>query len=353
MSEQKSLPRLFPGDRLGRYAVRRLLGRGRHAEVYQAFHPDFKRDVAVRILISHPAPPPDLVAAFEQDVKAIIELKHPNIMRVYESGFEAGFLFTVMELVEGTSLRDLLSKHPTGLTREETMRTFRQLVSAVSCAHDQAVIHENIKPDNVLIDSSQRPVLTDFTIPCLRQAQRAVTKGGAATAAYLAPEQVSQQITSPQSDIYSLGILLYEMVTGDVPFRGTSYESVVQQHLVAAPTPPGQIAINLDPRLENLILTALSKKPAERYATTSDMLAALENEEIGTRYETISLQRSDILAIQKRRSEIIRFQQSRVDDPFKNMTPLARLQSLDPTWLIAWGLIAVVVILVLAGIILL
>ena len=353
MSEQKSLPRLSPGDRLGRYAIRRLLGRGKHAEVYQAFHPDFRRDVAVKIVTSQPAPRPELVADFERDVKAVIELKHPNIMRVYESGFEAGFLFIVMELVEGTSLRDVLSKHPTGLTRDETMRVFSQLVSAVACAHDQGVIHENIKPDNVLLDSNQRPVLTDFTLPCLRRTEYAITSGGAGTAAYLAPEQAAQQLTSPQSDIYSLGVLLYEMVTGDVPFRGASYEHVVRQHQETAPTPPGQISMNLDPRLEHVILSALSKKPAERYASAREMLTALENEEIGNRYETVALHREDIPAIQKRRSEIIRFQQSRMDEPVESLPSVPWLRTLDRDWLIAGGMVAVAVILALALIILL
>ncbi len=350
MSEQKSLPRLSPGDRLGRYSIRRLLGRSKKAEVYQAFHPDFKRDVAVKIFISHPNPPLELAAAFGRDVQAILKLKHPNIMRVYESDFEAGFLFIVMELVESTSLRDLLSTHPTGLMRDETMRIFSQLVSAVACAHDQGVVHENIKPDNVLLDSGQRPVLTDFTLPCLRQ-EFATMSGGAGTAAYLAPEQIRHVIT-PQSDIYSLGVLLYEMVTGDVPFRGSSLEDVIRQHQEVDPTPPGQISINLDPRLESVILTALSKKPSERYASAREMLAALENEEIGNRYETVALHREDIPAIQKRRSEIIRFQQSRTDEPVETMPVLSRLRTADFVWLVAGGVIAAAIILVLALIIL-
>jgi serine/threonine protein kinase len=339
MTENKPQPQVVFGSKLGAYTLRTFLGRGRDTEVYRAYSPELKRDVALKIY--HPDLEHFTSAQFKKEMSTIAALKHPNIMRIYDFGIEGELYYIVMEKIEGTGLRDLLSAHPTGLERDETLRIFDQLASAVGCAHDQNVVHGNLKPDNVLLDRSQRPVLTDFNIPCLRECGDAFRSS---TPAYLAPEQITSNTVQPQSDIYTLGILLYEMVTGDVPFTGGTYEQIVSQHQSIPPRPPSQITIGLDPRIERAILKALSKDPAERYPSARDMLDVMENEESVDRFQTVSLTREQV---QKRRSEIRHFQQSRLDEPIEEKRRLSVLSGKLPLVIAGIVLLAVVVILII------
>jgi serine/threonine protein kinase len=338
MSENKSP--LMPGAKLGSYTLGALLGRGRNTEVYRASSPDLKHDAALKVY----AADNDRLssAAFKNEVRTIAALKHPNIMRLYDYGTEGSRYYIVMELIDGTGLRDLISAHPTGLERAETMRIFSQLASAVACAHDQKVVHGNIKADNVLLDHSQRPVLTDFNIPCLRECGDAFR---ANTPAYIAPEQVTGDPAIPQSDIYALGILLYEMVSGDVPFKSTNYEELIAQHRTTPPKPPGQIVVGLDPRIEEAVLKALSKDPAERYGSAREMLSAIESQESANQYQTVSFTREQV---HKRRSEIKRFQESRLDDPPAETRPALPVLPVPPNRLplIIGGIVLLVMALI-------
>jgi serine/threonine-protein kinase len=309
MSENKPLLLLAPGDRIGSYSIRALIGRGKNTAVYRAYHPEQKREVAVKVLRSGVSQTPEVIAQFNRDVEALSVLKHPNIMRVLDHGIEAGTYYLVMELVEGTNLRDTISTHLTGLGLEETQRIFGQLASAIATAHDQNVIHGNIKPDNVLLDKTQRPVLTDFTLACLGYAPS--REEGAVAANYLAPEQFGQKNATPASDIYALGILLYEILTGVVPFKGDTFDAVAVQHQTATPISPTQLRVDLDPRTSQAVLKALSKNPTERFASARDMLSAMKSDEVRSRYETVNLTR-DSLPVQKSRAEIADFQRSRV-----------------------------------------
>jgi eukaryotic-like serine/threonine-protein kinase len=313
MSETQLPSPLSPGYRLEKYTITQLLGRGRTTEVYRATHPELEQPVAIKLYHPVPGRETDIAVQFLSQAETIAALKHPNIIRILGFGLHRQAAYIVMELIEGTRLRDTISAHPTGLTREDTMRIFSQIASAVAYAHDQGIVHGNIKPDDVLLDSKQRPVLIDFNIPCL-----AIPFGSANSPtrnpAYLSPQQLSQQPTHPADDIYALGILLYEMITGDVPFRGKTFEEVVEQHLHTPPTPPSKISIGLDPRLEQVVLKALSKDPADRHASARDMITEMENE-ASTGYETLTLDRNSAELVRKRRSEIARFNESRVDEP--------------------------------------
>ncbi len=347
MSYVPASSRLGPGDRLGKFTIRNLIGRGKGTEVYRASHSDFRHDTAIKCYQLDIAANSDIAAQFERDVRAIAALRHPNLMRVYEAGTDGSRQYIVMELIEGKTLRDLLSTHPTGLERDETVRIFSQIASAIATAHDQNIVHGNIKPDNVLVDQNQRPVLTDFSLPCLRQhAQRDNSTEPTGAPTYMAPEQISAHEVNVSSDIYALGILLYEMVTGEVPFSGDTPENVVQQQLYADPIPPGQIAVGLDPRLDFVILKALSKEPADRFDSARDMLAALESAELGERYETLNLRRDDIVDFQKRRSEIVNFQRSRMVVPEEQKAPEPMLRNAALA-LIGLGVVLTVILLVI------
>lgn len=321
MSDNK--PQVKIGEQIGPCIVRELLGRGRNTAVYRAFYPALKQEVALKILQSSTTPTAEMAVCFKDDMQPIAQLKHPNIMRIFDVGSsENQYYYIIMELVEGTGLRDLISTHLTGLGRDEYMRIFSQLASAVATAHDQNVVHGNLKPDNVLLDVSLRPVLTDFSIPCLQEHRS--DRGWLGAPAYLAPEQAASGQAMIESDIYALGILLYEMVTGDVPFKGGSYEAIIQQHQHDDPTPPSQIKVGLDPRIERVILNALNKAPMARYSSARAMLVALENEDVKSQFSTVSLNRKDMPDIKKRQSEIRRFEQARLDDQPSNPRPSSR-----------------------------
>jgi serine/threonine-protein kinase len=331
---------LKPSQQIGPCIVRDFIGRGKDTEVYRAFYPDLKQEVALKILHSKAGSPEKMAACFRQDMQPIADLKHPNIMRVFGFGVAEGRYYIIMELIEGTGLRDLISAHPTGLDRDETMRIFSQLASAVATAHDLHVVHGNIKPDNVLLDPKQRPVLTDFSIPCLQEHRSDL--GWTSTPAYLAPEQITASRAMPESDIYALGILLYEMVTGDVPFKGTAQE-VSDQHKTAQPVPPGEINVSLDPRIDRAIMKALDKLPMSRYSSARVMLAALESQEVKDQFSTVSLSRKDMEEPRRRASEIKRFQQARLDDTETESVSIT--ESSSTMWMGAALIIAVVIML--------
>jgi len=347
MSTGRSSSHLTPGDRLGNYTIRELIGRGRDTEIYRAYHPEFKRDVALKVFRTDLPRSAETTAQFQKDTAALIALRHPNIMRVYESGVIRDSYYIVMELVEGTSLRDVLSTHLTGLNREETVRLFTQIASGVATAHDQGVVHGNIKPDNVLLDIYQRPVLTDFTLPNLHEPPQDANS----PAAYLSPEQAVRHIPTPESDIYALGILLYEMVTGDVPFKGPTRESVIRQHQSVDPVAPSQIIVGLDPRIDSVVLKALSKNPSERFASARDMVNALESEEAVTQFETLNLDRKTVPQTHHRRSDIARFEKSRVVEPGEGSRPLTR-QHMPWTVLAVTGIALLLIIVVALAVIL-
>jgi serine/threonine-protein kinase len=178
--------------------------------------------------------------------------------------------------------------------------------------HEQGIVHGDFKPDNVLINSNQRPVIAGFRLSCLADD---IVSAIDSSPAYLTPEQIRGEPVTPASDIYSLGILLYEMVTGDVPFRGETREMIVEQHLTADPLPPGQISMGLDPRIERVTLTALKKDPRARFSSVRAMLTELQQQTSSSPYETLALDRATAEEVRKRRSEIARFQRSRVDLP--------------------------------------
>lgn len=347
MSENKLLSQVVSGDRLGNCTILGLVGRGRKTEVYRAYSPELKRDVAIKIFHPDPSQVAELAASFRQETQAISAVKHPNILRLYNSGVEGDKYFIVMELIEGTTLRDILSTHPTGLNRDETLRVFGQLASAVASAHDQKVVHGNIKPDNVLLDKSQRPVLVDFGIRCLRD--QTPGSGGPSAAAYLTPEQGDP---TPKSDIYALGILLYEMATNALPFKGNSYEAVMAQHQYAPVPSPSLINVNVDPRIEQTILKALSKDPAQRFESAREMIHDLESEEVRVQYETVNLTRDSIPQVQKSHSEITRFQRSRMMGPEEQTGIASVLTQPSPLVMLMAVGAAIVILVVLAALLL-
>ncbi len=247
------------------------------AEVYQALNPDLNQDIAIKVLHPHIVDTEAAVARFRREAQAIAALTHPNIIRVYDFDTTGGIYYMVMELIDGPTLHTVIAQHPEGLPRDLALQIFRQLADAVAYAHERGTVHRDIKPGNVLMAGGIRPVLTDFGLAQIVGGSRLTASGvSAGTPAYMSPEQASGDEIKAESDIYSLGIILYEMITGQVPFKGDSFATVMLKHIQEPPPPPSSIITDLDPTIEQVIMRALEKAPADRFHSARDMVYTLD-----------------------------------------------------------------------------
>ncbi len=262
-----------PGAALGgRYRIEGELGRGAMGVVYRARDLELGRDVAVKVLPGD-ALGSEARARLLREARAAAQLNHRNIVAVYDVGEEAGAPFIVMELVEGTNLRGAGT-----LSLAEVVTLARQLCEALEHAHAHGVIHRDLKPENVLLArGGEGPVakLADLGVAATGHAR--LTEEGAivGTAAYLAPEQALGRPVDGRSDLYALGVVLYELVAGRLPFAGEDALVVISQHLHAPVTPPRAFRADLPPALEAIILRLLAKDPAQRFAGARELAAAL------------------------------------------------------------------------------
>ncbi len=278
-SANPSFSYLTPGYKLGKYEIKRLVGHGGMAEVYRALNPDLNQDVAIKVLHPHVIDNEAAVARFRREAQAIAALSHPNIIRVFDFDTINGVNFMVMELIEGPALNSVIARYPHGMPLDTALSIFRQLADAVGYAHERGTIHRDIKPGNVLMANGTRPVLTDFGLAHILGTDRLTASGmSSGTPAYMSPEQASGEEIQPQSDIYSLCIMFYEMITGEVPFKGSSLATVMLKHIQETPTPPSSIVEDLDPRVERVIMRGLQKQPTTRFHSTRDMVDQLFGE---------------------------------------------------------------------------
>jgi serine/threonine-protein kinase len=272
MSEKKTLSYFPPGSKISKYEIKALLGRGAMAEVYRAVNPALNQDVAIKVLNPATMEEDKSAERFKREAQAVARLTHPNIVRVFDFDIHESVYFMVMEVLEGSTLRDLIMQYKDGMPQERIFDIFKQIAGAVDYAHELGVIHRDIKPSNVVM-VGDRAVLTDFGLAKLSgQAQLTATGVSSGTPAYMAPEQATGEEITPRTDIYALGVMLYEMVTGDVPFKGDTYARILIQHLQSLPPMPSTIIKDIDPALEAVILRALSKDPKLRYRTASQMV---------------------------------------------------------------------------------
>ncbi len=271
---------LKAGDKLGKFELKALLGRGGMAEVYRAYHPNLERDVAIKVLHPGALDAPESVARFKREARAIAALSHPNILRVFDFDEHEGMHYMVMELIEGPTLEDVLEQarhRPTGrLSLEEVMNYFTQLTAAVDYAHQQGITHRDLKPSNAMITLDGRLVLTDFGLARLLGGQKLTASHAiSGTPAYMSPEQAHGSEVTPRVDIYALGVILYQMVVGDVPFHGDSFTAVLFKHLQEMPPLPSSQVENLPPIFDRVILKAMEKDPHKRFASAGEMVEAL------------------------------------------------------------------------------
>jgi serine/threonine protein kinase len=266
------------GRMLGPYRIINQIGQGGMATVYKAYQPSVDREVAIKVLPSQLAGSPEFATRFQQEARIIAKLEHPHILPVFDYGESDGIAYFVMRYMDAGTLKDkMVEGRP--LPLHEIDRLFTQLAEALSYAHSRGVIHRDLKPANVLIDAHGNVFLTDFGIAkLLESASPRLTQTDAimGTPAYISPEQAQGQTVDQRSDIYSLGIILYEMVTGSVPFTAETPLAVLFKHISDPLPPPSVLKPDVPPEIEKVILRALAKDPRDRFATAAEFVAAWE-----------------------------------------------------------------------------
>ena len=268
------------GQQLGKYELLDRLARGGMAEIYKALQPGIERTVVIKVLHGHLVETDNFVARFQREARAIGRLQHPHIVRIIDVGVERDVYYTVMDYVQGGTLGDYL-KDRKRVPPDEALRFVAQLTDALCYAHREGIVHRDIKPANILFvdESYSQVVLTDFGLARLRDdsaSSLTITGALVGTPTYMSPEAVQGEQCDGRADIYSLGVVLYEMVTGKPPYTAnTPYSMMIKQTNEPLPSPRA-----LNPALpvvvEELLMKALAKDPNDRYQNAEEFARAIQ-----------------------------------------------------------------------------
>src|ERR1700730_11446165 len=278
-------------ERLGKYELLERLGRGGMGEVWKAQDTGLRRYVAIKLLQADLQANPDFVTRFMREARLVASLQHPNIIQIHDFQLTdtqgtSVKAFMVMEYMEGGTLADYIAKTVRkGLfpPASDIVSLFTAIGLALDYAHQKGMIHRDIKPENILLDKSRGtgkapgvPILTDFGIARLQgTSDSTLTRAWLGTPRYLSPEQAESHSIDKRSDLYSLGIVLYEILTGITPFRGDNPFAIMMQHVHEQPPPPALINSNVTPALSAVVLRSIAKDPAARYPSATAMALEL------------------------------------------------------------------------------
>jgi serine/threonine-protein kinase len=261
----------------GRYRVISRLGSGGMADVYLAQDQLLGREVAVKVLHHHFAEDHEFVERFRREASSAAALSHPNIVGIFDRGEWNGTYYIAMEYVAGRSLKTIVREQGP-LDPALAIDIVIQILRAARSAHRRGVIHRDLKPHNVILDEEGRARVTDFGIARAGASDMTLTGSIMGTAQYLSPEQAQGFAVSATSDLYSIGVILYELLTGVVPFEGESAVAIAFKQVSAEPRPPSELNPSLPPSLDAVVLRALAKDPAQRYGDADELIAALQHE---------------------------------------------------------------------------
>lgn len=334
-------------QKIGRYEIKSELGRGGMATVYRAYDPLFEREVALKVLPREMLHDPQFRVRFEREAKTIAALEHPAIVPVYDVGEEDGQPYFVMRYMTGGSLQERIAQGP--LSLHETARIFTKLAPALDEAHLKGIVHRDLKPGNILFDRTGEPYISDFGIAKITQAQGATVTGGAiiGTPAYMSPEQAQGEQVDGRSDIYALGVILYEMLSGVQPYQATTPMAVVVKHL----TDPIPHILDSNPNLpvdiEPIIEKAMAKNRDERFGAAAELAYAVDEVARGASgqdaIKTASMRATQVAAAKTR---LAAAKTKVVEKAAASGQPPAPAKSGPSAW---WFIAPVIVILVLAG----
>ena len=264
------------GKQFGPYLIEAPIGEGGMAAVYKAYQASMERYVAVKVLPRHLAESDEFIARFQREARMLAQLQHPHILPVFDYGQADGYTYIVMPFVQSGTLDKLLKTQRMSLL--EIRRTMTQLGDALGYAHARGMIHRDVKPANVLIDERGNCLLTDFGLARMTQTTGKLTSDGAVmgTPAYMSPEQGSGAPLDGRSDIYSLGIIFYEMITGQVPYSAETPVAIVFKHIQDPLPPARELAPDLPENVEMVLARSLEKKAIDRYQTAEDFVRAVQ-----------------------------------------------------------------------------
>jgi len=273
-------PFTLEGQTLGKYRVLDALGRGGMAQVYRGYHPQLDRHVAIKVLRTDLIEQEEFLERFRREAHAVSGLRHANIVQVFDFDMQDDLYYMVMELLEGDTLRARQNDYRVKSKRmplEEIAHILVNVLSGLEYAHSEGVIHRDIKPANIMLTNKKQAVLTDFGIAQILGSTKVTATGALmGTLNYMAPEQGLEGHCDARSDIYSLGIVLYEMLTGYTPFDADTPLAILMKHLNDPLPLPSQLDPNLPTSFEQIVLKALAKAPEDRYQNAAEMRAAIK-----------------------------------------------------------------------------
>ena len=266
----------FTGEQIGPYFVRERIGQGGMADVYRAYQPSVKREVALKVIpLFVSAEQGEVQKRFKMEAEMIASLEHPHILPVFDYGITDEVLYLAMRFLRGGTLRDLLQRGFIPLP--ESADLFNQFASALGYAHRRGIIHRDLKPSNILIDNEHNAYLADFGLAKVLGGSSQLTTTGSiiGTPAYMSPEQLRGDPINHRSDVYSLGVILYHMLVGRPPFEALTTFSLIYQHVEKTPPPLREFNPQISPEVEAIVLRALSKNFDERFESSEQMAEAL------------------------------------------------------------------------------
>ncbi len=265
----------------GRYQIEDLLGQGGMSAVYKATDPNLRRVVAVKIIHPHLSGDPEFVRRFEEEAAAVAQLRHPNIIQVHDFSHDDGTYFIVFEFVPGESLQEWLKRLAASsrqMDYKEAASIAADLADALHYAHEKGLVHRDVKPANVIINVQDQPILMDFGIAkIVGGSQHTATGAVLGTARYMSPEQIQGQRVDARTDIYALGVMLFEMVSGRAPFEAESAMTLMMMHVQDLPPDVSQLRPDVPVALANVINKALAKDPVNRFQSAAEFASALRH----------------------------------------------------------------------------
>jgi serine/threonine protein kinase len=263
------------GKQLGNYQIVGELGRGGMAVVYRAFQPSLNRYVAIKVLPPHLGFDKEFVERFQREALASAQLRHPNIVVIHDVGHQQGIYFIVMELLEGRTLKQIVEEEG-ALPVERAKRILEQVAAALDYAHQRGFVHRDVKPANIFVGKDDHTTLTDFGIAKAASEAQQLTRTGMlmGTPEYMSPEQAEGERVDYRTDLYALGVVLYQMLVGQVPFRGTTPHAILHAVIYEPPAPLRQLRRDLAPAIETVVLKAIDKRPEQRFQSGEELAEA-------------------------------------------------------------------------------
>lgn len=267
-----------PEQQIGPYRIVSQIGRGGMATVFKAYHAALDRYVAIKVPVANFQANPDVLVRFQREVKIIAKLDHPNIIPIYDVSEFDGTPYLVMRYVEGRTLREFLSQYKKPVSLTTVMTIMRAVTSALAFAHQKQVLHRDVKPSNIMLGNDGSVYLMDFGLArIVAEADATLSKDIVlGTPYYISPEQAKSEPLDERTDIYSLGVVLYELLAGRVPFTGETPSIIVYHHIATPPPPPSLFNPNVSPAMEQVVLKALAKDRNQRFSSATEMMQALQ-----------------------------------------------------------------------------